>query len=202
MDEGALTNRRERRMDVLDDREIIELLFARDQRALEELTKDCRARALKTAREITGSAEDAEECFDDALLRVWERIPPERPASVKFYLFSIARNLALDRFREKKRSKRGGGAECLPLEELSEVLGDVRDVEGAIEEKLFTEALDRFLDGLKPRSRAVFLRRYFYMEETKEISSALGLSETHVFQILSRTRAKLKKFLRQEGYSI
>lgn len=62
------------------DKEILQLLYHRDEQALKETVKQYGALCLSVARNILGSQEDAEECLNDALLAVWNAIPPERPA--------------------------------------------------------------------------------------------------------------------------
>ena len=46
----------------------------------------------------------------------------------------------------------------------------------------------------------MFVRRYFYAESAAEIGARYGLTDNHVMVILSRTRAKLQKQLKKEGY--
>ena len=61
-------------------------------------------------------------------------------------------------------------------------------------------ALNRFLDGLDQRERAVFLRRYWYGESVSAIAVFFDLRANTVSQTLGRTRKKLAKFLEKEGW--
>ena len=79
--------------------EIIKLYWQRDERALAETERAYGARCLSLARRILKNSEDAEECVSDAYLRLWQRIPPERPDSLGSYLTRVLRNLCLDRLR-------------------------------------------------------------------------------------------------------
>ncbi len=56
--------------------------------------------------------------------------------------------------------------------------------------------INRFLYTLSVRDRAVFIRRYYYFENTGEIGAAYGINESTVRSVLLRTRRKLKKFLK------
>ena len=48
--------------------------------------------------------------------------------------------------------------------------------------------------------KEVFMRFYFYGERTSEIAAALELKDSTVRSKLTRTRAKLKEFLKERGF--
>ena len=100
--------------------DIIELYWARDEEAIRRTAETYGGYCYTVAYNVLGNAEDAEECVNDAYLAVWNAIPPARPASLKQFLTRILRNLALNRYKEQHRDKRGGGQVPLALEELSE----------------------------------------------------------------------------------
>ena len=74
--------------------------------------------------------------------------------------------------------------------------------EKALDAKQLQLDIGRFLATLSARDRSIFLRRYFYMESTWEISEKYGLRENAVLTVLSRARKKLKDYLRKEGYGL
>ena len=63
------------------DQQIISLFQARDERAVSELSEKYRSTILHIARRHLRSAEDAEECVNDVMLKLWQSIPPSRAAS-------------------------------------------------------------------------------------------------------------------------
>ena len=63
----------------MDDKKIIELFFARDEKAISETEKKYGKLARYVASNILSSREDAEECVNDALLALWNSIPPDTP---------------------------------------------------------------------------------------------------------------------------
>ena len=65
------------------------------------------------------------------------------------------------------------------------------------EEKL-PGLLERFLTTLPVREGDVFLNRYYFLKNTAEIAVKYRLGENHVRSILSKTRRKLTKFLKEE----
>ena len=104
----------------------------------------------------------------------------------------ITRNLALDRLRMEKRR-------CPIREELAECL-TAGDPTGAMTDRVvLTAALDRFLAGLPPKKRKLFLRRYWYFATVEELTRDFGMSESGVKMTLLRLRRELKEQLKQEG---
>lgn len=65
----------------MEDAQIIELFFARSEDAISELDKKYGKLCHKLADNILASAQDAEECVNDAYLSTWNAIPPQRPES-------------------------------------------------------------------------------------------------------------------------
>ena len=118
------------------------------------------------------------------------------------YLARLTRNLAFDRFRKQSAAKRGGTSLCAALDELEDCLPDAQTPEAELDAKELRASIERFLDTLSAREEQIFLRRYFYVEKTAGIASRLGLKESNVLTILSRTRKKLKKHLTKEGYFV
>ncbi len=182
----------------MDDSKIIGLFESRDETAIAETANKYGSTLHLTALRILGIHEDAEECVNDTYLAAWNAIPPEKPLFLKPYLAKITRRLAFNRYKASTREKRGGGETAAVLDELSEVLADKNDVESALHEKALAEAVDRFLHSLPSRESSIFLRRYFYAEEIREIGKRFGMREPAVRMSLSRTREKLKEYLKKE----
>ena len=65
-----------------------------------------------------------------------------------------------------------------------------------------TEALQKgvnaFVRGLPEREGDIFLRRYFFLENVKDIAAAYGISQDNASVILNRTRKKLREYLEKE----
>ena len=183
----------------MDDKRIIELFFARDEKALRECEKLYGRYCDKIARNVLGNEEDAEEVLNDTLLRAWNTIPPEEPRSLKVYLGTIARNISFDRYRKMTAEKRGGCEAMLCLEEAEEFLADTSD---EYEKSELNALLNGFLHSLPERECDIFVRRYFYCDSTAEIARRFALKEANVLVILSRTRKKLKETLKKGGYTL
>ena len=183
----------------MDEKEIIALYWARDERAIAETERRYAPFCRAIARNILGDAEEGEECLQDTWVRAWNAIPPNRPDSLRVFLGRITRNLALNRLRAIRAEKRGGRQAALALEELAECLGGGETPEEAHDRKEITAALDRFLGKLPENSRAVFLRRYWRMDSIAEIARWTGWSESRVSTLLYRLRGRLREALTEEG---
>ena len=182
--------------------EIIALYRARDEEAIRRTADTLGSYCYTVAYNILGNPEDAEECVNDTYLALWNAIPPARPASFKHFVTRILRNLALNRYKEQNRDKRGGGQVPLALEELSEVVSDTEDIPADYARKELLESINRFLRGCSPRDRGLFLDRYIRLEPTAVLAERYRVKEAQVLLILSRTRKKLKAQLEKEGYTL
>ena len=186
----------------MDDRQIVELYLQRDEKAIEETSKKYGAYCYGIAHNILQNRQDSEECVNDTWLKTWNSIPPQHPNSLKLFLAKITRNLSFDRYRASRRDKRGGRAMEVALDEIEEIVAGTSDVVREAEARELIRSVERFLYGLPSRERAIFIRRYFYFDSIARISSTYCLKENNVLRILSRTRAKLKKFLEEEGHTV
>ena len=181
------------------DREIVALFIKRDETALRATQERYGRYLLTVALQLLADREDAEECVSDCLLTAWNKIPPEKPKLLKYYLAKIVRQIAFNRVRHNSAAKRGGDALTQPLHELAECLPDRNRTEDAILEQDLMFSINGFLETLLERDRDVFLRRYFYAEDTAEIAKRYNIKKDHVLLILSRTRKKLATQLIREG---
>ena len=68
--------------------------------------------------------------------------------------------------------------------------------------KELAKAIRAFLNTLPAREQDIFLRRYFFVEESGVIAQRYGMKPATVLRTLSRTRQKLKNYLTQEGYTV
>jgi RNA polymerase sigma-70 factor (ECF subfamily) len=103
----------------MDDAAIVALFWARSEDALREAESRYGAYCASVAGRILANPEDTRECLNDLWLAVWRSIPPQCPENLRTYLGKLARNLAVSRWREARRQKRGGGEAALVLEELA-----------------------------------------------------------------------------------
>lgn len=181
------------------DSEIVSMFFERNEKAISAAEQKYGNYCASIIKNILKDPQDAEECLNDALLKAWESIPPQKPYNLGGYLAKIAKNLSLNRFKGSHAKKRGGGEYPLVLEELSECVIDNINIEKTYERKILTDSINDFLETLPQEKRDVFVLRYWYCLSVGEISSKTGLSRGNVSVMLNRTRHNLAGFLKGRG---
>lgn len=180
----------------MDDSEIIELLFLRDEQGLSELQSRFFPLIMKISLGILTSRTDAEECANDVLLSVWNAIPPERPDDLTAYVCKIARRLTLNKLRYNTAAKRNFDLlteldECMPSH------GGSPEV--SAESAELSAAIDEWLDSLNEQKHRLFMLRYFYLQPLAETAKMCGISRTAAASSLLRLRRSLKRFLTERG---
>lgn len=186
----------------MEDSKILDLYFARNEQAIMETDRKYGPYCFSLARSILENDSDAEEAVNDTYFKTWNAIPPNRPKVLKLFLAKITRNLSFSRWRSLSAEKRGGGEMVLVLEELEGCIPSPMTVEDTVNAKELAGAIRSFLDTVSPREQDIFLRRYFFVEESETISSRYSMKPAAVLRSLSRTRAKLKQYLIKEGYGV
>lgn len=184
----------------MDDKHIVDLYFGRDQEAIIRTDQKYGRYCYRIAYNILTNKEDAEETVNDTYVAAWHAIPPRRPSVLSTFLGKITRHIAIDRWRARGASKRGGGEVPLALEELGDCVAGMQNVETDYERKELVRVYVKFLDALPVTERRVFLCRYWYLESVETVAEKFGFTQSKVKTVLHRTRAKLRKQLAKEGY--
>ncbi|MBR5124663.1 MAG: sigma-70 family RNA polymerase sigma factor [Clostridia bacterium] len=178
----------------LTDAEIVALYLARDESAVDHTARQYGAYCLSVAMNILNDRSDAEECVNDTYLRAWRSIPPQRPTVLRLFLGKITRNLAIDRYREKRSRNREFE---IALEEISEFL-PAREEEDTALPALLTD----FLASLSAEERNLFILRYYHGHSVARLSKAFGMKPNNLSARLYRTREKLRGYLTERGYEV
>lgn len=176
-------------------------LYRHDEAALEEVSRRYGRILYGLAYRILGSPSDAEECVNDALLDLWNAVPPDRPKGVLAYVSALVRRRAVDRVRYKTAFRRGGEDYEGSLEELAECLSDPHGA-SPLEAVAIRDCLQRFLRTLSEEDRIIFTLRYFSFMSNEEVGEVCGLRDSAVVMRLVRIRKKLKKALEHDGIFI
>lgn len=184
----------------MEDQKIVELFLEKNESALVNAAAKYGSYLHSIAFNIIGNTEDAQECTNDALLRAWNSIPPQKPKNLKAFLARISRNLAIDRWNYLNAEKRGGGRTAAALEELGECVKGSEDVE--LDEGCISSVINAYLGSLDPQKRRLFVRRYFYLDSVKELAKSFKLSESNVKTTLFRIREGLRAELEKEGIEL
>ena len=114
--------------------------------------------------------------MNDAYLGVWNTVPPARPDPLRAYLCRIVRNISLKAYYKKEAARRSSRY-TVAMEEIEPYIAAPDTVETEIEVKELTHIIECFLDTLTVENRVIFIRRYWFSDNCKEIAERVGLSE-------------------------
>lgn len=185
----------------MEDKAIVNLYFERNEGAISETEAKYGHYLFCIANNVLINNEDAQECVNDTYKSAWDTIPPNSPHSLRAYLGKIARNHAINRYNFNSADKRNKNLE-LSLSEMEEFLPSPDFSEESTFAITFEQALNKFLRDLPEAKCNMFLLRYWYFLEIKDISAKMGMSEGRVKVTLARIRERLKKYLEKEGLHI
>lgn len=179
----------------MNEKELIELYFERDERALSETDAVYGDKLRRLAERFLGSRDDAEECLNDTYFKLWNAIPPHRPDNLYVFAAVICRRTAMNMFTKRTAQRRAS-----QLVELTHEMGEcIAAPEAEEKDNLLSGWMNAFLETLDEEKRVVFVRRYWFGESAAEIAKKYGYSETKVRSLLFRTRKKLKEYLNGKG---
>ena len=193
---------RKREQAFLSDEQIIDLYFAREERAIAETNRKYCQYLYTVAYNILANAQDVEECLQDTYLRVWNTVPPERPKIFHAFLAKITRNLSLNRYRAAKRQKRVPSEADISLDEIGECVSNDKSLAQEIESATIAQVLNRYLDNVSERRMYIFVARYFYSLTIPQIAKRLSCSTALVNKELALIRCELREALEKEGIEI
>ena len=186
----------------MQDNDIIDLFFSRDEDAIAQTSEKYGAQLRHIAFGILGDREAAKECENDTYLEAWNRIPPHEPRNYLFaFLGKITRAIAMNRCREKHRTKREM-ITCERTQELKECIPGPGYAEEAIEADELRRLIETFLDTCTQEQQNIFVRRYWYCDSIKKIAKQYRISQGKVKSVLFRLRKELKRTLEEGGYHL
>ena len=140
-------------------------------------------------RGILSDPHEQEECLAQVRARVWERWETydREKASPATWLTALCRNAAYDRLRTQARQRERAGT-------LDETVADpAPGPEEVLLQKERLETLSRLLSAMSAGDRALFYRKYYYLQSTQQMAAELGTTARAVEGRLYRIRKKLQK---------
>lgn len=149
-------------------------------------------------RSILQECEDGlvDEAVSDTFFKLWknsQQFSLEKGFSLKSWLYSIARNTAID-----IRRKNGYPLISLDEEMEQEPVSNIM-VETEVQKKEVRQILHEVIEALGEPDSQVFLLKYFLYMKNKEIAAKLQISEKKTENILYRGKSKLKEMLIERG---
>jgi RNA polymerase sigma-70 factor (ECF subfamily) len=168
----------------LSDEMLMERVAAGDERAFRLLARRHLQAGLGLARRVSGSAADAEEVVQEALLRVWVHAPRWTPrAAFRTWFYRILVNLCLDRRRRPHWTALAEAGERASSEPaaLDRIVEDERH-----------QALAAAVNRLPARQRTAVLLTYFEDLSNAETAAVMGVSVAAVEALLTRAKRSLR----------
>ena len=181
----------------MEDKQIVDLYWQRSQDAVYQTDLKYGRMLYNVSFPMTNNRQDSEECVNDTYLRAWNSMPTDRPDMLGAYLTKIVRALSIDRYRREYAKKRGGPG--VVTEELSDVIPSDFSMDDHIDNEMLKNVINGFLRSLDERSRAVFVKRYYFCLDTETICRQTGMKVSAVKMSLLRMRRKLASELEKEG---
>jgi RNA polymerase sigma-70 factor (ECF subfamily) len=186
----------------LDDKMIIELYWARNEKAIEETDIKYKNYLFSVAYHVLHDMQDCEECVNDTYLGAWNAIPPTRPTVLKAFLTTITRRIAIKRYHATQRLRAVPSELTVALSELEDFIAGDDDVAADFDAERLGAIISDFIRSLSDRRRFIFMSRYYASAPTNTIARELSLSRSMVNKELAAIRAALKEMLEHEGYLI
>ncbi len=184
----------------MDDFEIVELYFSRDEKAIKETDIRYGRLCFSVAANILGNDEDSEECVNDTYLSVWNAIPPTRPKNFAAFICKITRHLSLKKLDYNKAQKRTPTA-IVSFNEFEDILPD-NTIIADIGNQEIGKMISTFLHTKSPVVRTVFVRKYWFFDSISDIAEKYSFTESKVKSMLYHTRNELRDYLRKEGVEL
>lgn len=177
------------------EQEMIAQLLQQDERGMEALLLHYGPLMRYIIAPILPDPQDREECLSEVSMRVWSRVAQFDPArgSWTAWLTAITRNTALNFQRSvQHHSSVQSIPEGTPAPGASPEEAMLRAERSA--------AVHNALGRLSPGDRALFYRKYYYLQSTAQIASELGMTVRAVEGRLYRLKKQLRKMLGGEGH--
>lgn len=174
---------------------MIAQLLQQDERGMEALLLHYGPLMRYIIAPILPDPQDREECLSEASLRVWNKIAQFDPArgSWNAWLTAITRNTALN---FQRSAARHGDTRTLPEDAPSPEVSPEEALIQAERRAALHDALARFGQN----DRALFYRKYYYLQSTAQIASELGMTARAVEGRLYRLKKQLRRMLGGEGH--
>jgi len=170
----------------LNQQEIIDKCRAGHREALESVVNQYSESLYKCIFSVLRDPREAEDLVQEVYVRFMEKIRgPDRIESIPAWLNRVGKNLAIDRFRQRKR--RG----MTSLDQVDQDGGATPDeLDDLIDRGKLLKAFHLALQSFRPEIRAV-LAAYLYGLNIPQISEFLEMKTSEVNNIWTRNRIKL-----------
>lgn len=196
---GHMTSTNETQKTIVADEQIVELYWARDEKAI-QFTADKYGQFLyRIAYNILRDRLDCEECQNDTYHGIWNSIPPNRPEVFSIFISKIIRNIAGMRFREKSRKKKIPSEMTVCLDDLRDTLQSEDSPDKGCLAKELGKYINDYLSTLTDRQQYVFVGRFYMGDKLEVIAEELDVNVSTVHREIEKIKQGLKSCLKRNG---
>ncbi len=173
------------------------LIEAMQKISFEEDILPLKDKLFRVAFRITSERADAEDVVQDVLLKVWRTHTSwEDKNSVEAFCTVMARNLALDKIKEKGRNTQ-------PIAEENFQQADEQGVENAFLNAEAESIIVKLIEKLPEKQRTILQLRDVEGKTYREIAELLQITEEQVKVNLFRARQRIKmQYLEIDNYGL
>jgi RNA polymerase sigma-70 factor (ECF subfamily) len=169
------------------DEELVEKLRKGDIEAFDAVFEKYSNRLFGFAMKYLKSKEETEGLVQDVFLKIWEnRKALKKDASLKSYLFTISYHNICKFFRKKQLQGQ-------LKEEIGLATGISVDTEEQIDYHSTLEQIEKLIEKLPPKQRAIFLKSRKEGKSTREIAEEMHLAPGTVDNHISAALKFLRK---------
>ncbi|BDD11814.1 hypothetical protein FUAX_42460 (plasmid) [Fulvitalea axinellae] len=178
--------------------EQIQAIVQGDEKAFEQLVEMLYPTLFFFVKEFVKNAEDAEEVTQDTFLKLWEKKKTlDQQSNPRAYIFTIAKNYALIKLRNKKRR--------LKDHQFQEIDFEIKILESYNPETILLaeetrDIINDFIRNLPEQRKKVFTLCRKFGFTNKEAAVNLGLSLKTIETHMRLVHRDLKEFLTKEVY--
>lgn len=167
------------------DTELVARVGKGDRAAAQALMARHLPTMLSLARRMLSGEAEAEDCVQEAFLRVWTHAARWQPGKAKFetWLYRVTLNQCYDRLRRKPTAD---------LEAAAEVPDGAPSAEQSLESAALSAEVDAALQELPERQRAAILLCHYQERGNIEAAEILGVSVEALESLLARGRRALR----------
>ncbi len=183
----------------LTDRDLIDSYLRGDRTAFDDLVREHGPSVLGYLRRVCRSVDDADDCFQETFRRVHEKAHTIKGNTFKPWLFRVATNVAMDRFRRQKRERAVFLDSELANSDMPSPLDTAVDASISPENELIQDEQVRqvrhAVASLPDRQRTTLVLAYYQKMSYTQVAEVLGCSvgtvKTQMFRALKALAVKL-----------
>ncbi len=185
-----------------DESRVIREAQAGNLAAFERLIRNYDRQVLRLARSLVGTAEEAEDVYQEVFVRVYRNLSRFRfESQFSTWLYRIVVNYCFNHNRKRKHRGRWVPLDGSPDEEGESwertVKGQATDPEAVALNRELGQALEVAVGQLSEKQRAVFVLRHYEGYQLKDIAKILRCSEGTVKNHLFRATQKMQRLLQE-----